>query len=478
MKIAQLTLLLFFMTLFRLGAQTYSGPLTITAGGTYTGNWESTDPNVPAIDIKTTQAVIIQDSRIRSKGIHINIKTTGSNVTVKNVCAVGVNPGIAGIAPGRFIYNYSPNNLLVENCYMESTGGIYVLQFSGTNPATQTIKIRKNQFKNIEGRASTGTGYRTDDTGYKRYQAVQFDKVQNLANAEISWNEVINEPFNSRSEDVINMYLSSGTAASNILIHDNYIYGSYPANPALGSFSGGGIITDGAPTTLAEATAYVKVYNNQVLATSNYGIAIASGHDNEMYNNKVVGSGYLADKTFIKAQNVGAYVWNLHASTFYSNNKMYNNVVGWNHINKNTGTIERNDSWFPDCMTGGCTGNTAIAGTLTAANEDQEYPIWKNKLSTNSVVIGSTVCGGVVTSAAEISRQSPFTFYPNPAANSVFIQGPIQDIKFVEVYNILGIKVKSLTAVSSVDISDLSSGSYFLVVNTAMGNVMKIVVKQ
>src|SRR5687767_9686775 len=31
----------------------YSGPLVITRGGTYRGNWESLDPDVPAVTVRT-----------------------------------------------------------------------------------------------------------------------------------------------------------------------------------------------------------------------------------------------------------------------------------------------------------------------------------------------------------------------------------------------------------------------------------------
>jgi hypothetical protein len=33
-------------------AVTFKGPIVITKGGTYTGNWRSLDPNTPAVSIK------------------------------------------------------------------------------------------------------------------------------------------------------------------------------------------------------------------------------------------------------------------------------------------------------------------------------------------------------------------------------------------------------------------------------------------
>ncbi|MCC9169186.1 hypothetical protein, partial [Pontibacter harenae] len=42
-----LTLLVYVFIPFHVFAQNYSGPLVITKGGTYTGNWESRDSEVP-----------------------------------------------------------------------------------------------------------------------------------------------------------------------------------------------------------------------------------------------------------------------------------------------------------------------------------------------------------------------------------------------------------------------------------------------
>ena len=76
-----------------------------------------------------------------------------------------------------------------------------------------------------------------EEDGYKLVQFVQLDEVQNVPGIEIAPNQVIDKPGKSRVEDNINIYLSGGTAASPILIHDNYIQGAYTINPAQGSYS-------------------------------------------------------------------------------------------------------------------------------------------------------------------------------------------------------------------------------------------------
>jgi len=47
---------------------TYSDPLTITQGGTYSGNWRSSDPNIPAVSVQTKDAVIIQHATVVNSG--------------------------------------------------------------------------------------------------------------------------------------------------------------------------------------------------------------------------------------------------------------------------------------------------------------------------------------------------------------------------------------------------------------------------
>jgi hypothetical protein len=37
----------------------YAGPIVITKGGTYSGNWQSLDWRTPAVRIRTSQPVII-----------------------------------------------------------------------------------------------------------------------------------------------------------------------------------------------------------------------------------------------------------------------------------------------------------------------------------------------------------------------------------------------------------------------------------
>ena len=385
----------------------YSGPIVITSGGTYSGHWQSNNPNVAAVTIRTTAPVIINHSNIQSKGDLIDTGVSGVNLTVENTSGYGLNPGVAGDSPGRFLDAESFNNIVVENNYLQSTAGIYLLSYQGNDTASNTVKILNNQVLNIDGRKSDGAGgwlnynERTPisggptQDGYNDAQFVQLGNLYSVPGIEIAWNQVINQPGNSRVEDNINIYDSSGTSSSPILIHDNYIQGAYTIKPWQGdtsdgtynydwTYSGGGILLgDGGTTTLSQASGYVQAYNNVVVSTTNYGIAIAAGHDEIFYNNIIISSGLLPDGQTIYGQNVGAYIWNGYQTpgSIFFNDSGYGNVVGWVQAGDTW-----NDWWASDAIS--WTNNTHFSGAITLATEGAQLASWQNELATSLLTIG------------------------------------------------------------------------------------------
>ncbi|THF67629.1 hypothetical protein E7T06_20230 [Deinococcus sp. Arct2-2] len=376
---------------------TFSGPITITQGGVYSGNWQSLNPDKPAVTIDTSEAVVIENSNIQSRGALIRSRYVKANLTVRNSRGVALNPGLAASyrrTPGYFVHLEEFQNVRIENNELIGTSGIYLNKYLGDPNKGHTIKVMRNKALNIDGRYSDGPNA-FSETGFYRVQFVQFNDVKNIPNAEIAWNQIVNEPGKSRVEENINMYVSSGTPNSPVLIHDNYIQGAYPTNPATDKYGGGGIMLgDGQSSSVTKASAYLRAYNNQIVSTSNQGIAIAAGHNNEAYNNRVISSGLLPDGRRIASQNVGIYVWDLHGdkarSTFF-NNVMYGNVVGWAQPVKSA--TAQNPFWFPNCdaearSNKSCKNNTALPGTITRAMEAQEFERWQAKLRASNVVIG------------------------------------------------------------------------------------------
>lgn len=366
---------------------TYQGPLVITKGGTYSGNYQSTNPSVPAISVRTSEPVIIQNANVRGPS-HL-ISGFNMNLTVRNTRAYGVNPNVSGLNTGRFILSEDTLNLIVENNYLEGTSGIYVHNFKGNRAGGQTIKIMRNKVKNIDGRKSNGSG--GYQTAFERVQFTQFNNIRDVPNVEIAWNEIINEPGKSGLEENINFYGSTGTSSSRLKIHNNFIKGAYNANPATDSgFGGGGIMLgDGNPTSLSTAGGYMDVFNNQIVSTSNQGIGIAGGHNHNVYNNRIVSSGLLPDGRKILAQNVGVYVWDQAGSAksgTWFNNSVRDNQIIWMRY-RSDGSSYTNNTWFASC-TSSCYNNSSLPGPATLATEQAEYDLWLSKLSSAGIKVG------------------------------------------------------------------------------------------
>lgn len=362
----------------------FEPPLVISSGGTYTGYWRSEHADVPAVRVATKEPVTIVRSVLEGRGELLASGVPGADVTIRDSTGRALYPGGSGRSPGRFVSAEGIGNLVVANNRLEGTAGIYVLGWEGNPAAGQTIKIVGNRARNIDGRRTDGAG------GFSQassdvVQFVQLDKVSGVPGMEIAWNEVTNKPTESLVEDNINIYLSGGTPASPLLIHDNYIQGAYPNRPTKDRYSGGGILLgDGDPDSGERSSAWIRAYNNQVVGTTNHGIAIAAGHDITFYDNRVVSSGRLRKGGLLAGQNVGLYIWNLYRLPDFTNNVAKDNVVGWYQ----PADGRRNDWWLPDCSQ--CANNRRLKGdaAITLKDEATELTTWRAKVADAGVRIG------------------------------------------------------------------------------------------
>jgi hypothetical protein len=379
----------------------WSGPLTITQGGTYSGNWKSTNPKTPAVSIATTEPVLIQNSYITGPNDLISDPVHGNNVTVKNVIGIGVNPNVKGQANGIFVDAQNPSLLDVENCYFENVEyGVWIRGYGGNYNGTQTVTIVNNRGRNIVGTQSDGNGGTLPgETNWSWAHAIQLSTMPSVPGITIAWNEIINYPYQSLVNENFSMYDAGGTSSSPAQTHDNYIQGAYPYNPVSDTFNGGGITTDGSGSdTVQSAAAFNNFYNNQVVGTVGMGIEIGSGHDNAAYNNRVVSSGLLPDGTHIPAQNVGLSLYdvygNIQNGSMYNNN-MYDNTSGWMcWALRCAWDGYRNDAYFPQNNGDYATNPSISANPITLQMEAAEYTTWQTKLSTNAVVVGPVVSSG------------------------------------------------------------------------------------
>jgi hypothetical protein len=377
-------------------AITYQPPIVIDKtyvsqhGSVISGNFQGTTSS-PAITVSAGTPVTIINSNVTGPGDLIY--GVGVDLTVINTTGVGTNPGQSGVQKGMFVHIEQAVNLLVENNTMSGVRfGVYVNRYVGNFTHAQNIQILNNIVNNVDARPSTGSGYAT--SGEYNGHAFQLNNVIGVPNVVIAWNQVINTPRQSQCSDLINIFESSGTSASHILIHDNYLQGAYPTNPGTDRYTGGGIITDGQTSdTLSNATGYVDAYNNQVVSTANYGISIAAGHDNNFYNNTVISSGYLSDGSFIPmtfSNGINNYNnYNQPSSVCFNNIAQLNNPVGLIANTLGTNAARRSDYYLPNQS-----GNTNVSfvpnnnSSPTIADEQAQFTLWQSKLAFHKMKVG------------------------------------------------------------------------------------------
>ncbi len=379
-----------------IGQVDWSGPIVITGAGTYSGNWESTDTRTPAVTVATTAPVVIENAHISSVAGLIKTSVAGANLTVRNSVGLAVNPAVKGQSNGVFLDASSPARLDVENNYVENAGGgVLVHGYSGNRDGQQTIVIRANRARNLNGLLSDGKDGYLPPVGSSRSisRFIELDEVQAVPGIEVGWNEVINYPGRSLVADNIAIKSSSGTPNQPIEIHDTYIQGAYPYTAAQADYAGGGIKTEGGPYDSAQqAPAFTSIHDNQVVGTVNYGIEFTAGHDNIAANNRVISSGLLADGTRIAAQHVGMANGDVNgANNSMYNNTMHDNLIGWACWTSSCSQSGyRKDQFFPASPQDYSTNSVLTPQPISPETENNEYQIWLNKTASGGIVVGPT----------------------------------------------------------------------------------------
>ena len=358
-------------------------PLVITKGGTYSGTWTSNDPAVPAVQIATREPVVLQNSVLSGRGDLIGLSVYTANVTVRNVTGTGLDPLVAGKQRGAFFRAYSVNSLVVENCTMSGTSfGILV----GYAPVT-TLKVLNNVASQLEDRTSDGHG------GFQTARPVlghfiQLAKMTAPNGAEIAWNQLKQVIGSGSTEDGINVYSSSGTASTPIVIHDNYLEGNSSA--ATTRYTGNGIITDGDATG---NTGYVLIRNNQVVHTAGGGVAIANGHDVTATGNSVVSCGQDSSGRYYTSGGSAVTLWNFYKNPNFYHNSITGTTGGMVVPNASGKPVISDASGITLDATNTITGNQftdpcMVAGIVTPAAEDTARTAWTARLKTNGVSVG------------------------------------------------------------------------------------------
>jgi hypothetical protein len=369
-----------------------SGPITITSGGTYSGNWTSTSPNTPAVTIRTDEPVTIRDSVISGRGTLIDLSgvKTGASVTIEDVTGTALDPGVAGVQRGAFLSATNVSSLAVRNCSI--SGASFGIKVAGTSPSS--LEISNNLASNLEDRASDGQGGLLDS----RPELGHFIILNNVSapeGAEISWNEAVQTIGQSSTEDVINIYNSQGSQGHPIWVHDNYMEGS--SSPVTsGHYTGTAMITDGAATNGTQPTAFVLFQANEVVATAGTGVGIAAGHDISATANRIVSCGVSSAGNWYAWGANAVVIWNYYQSSQFYNNTITGSVGGMVGPGTN-GVPKAFDIWGnpPDMLDPGTSvsGNDftdpcLVGGTVNLQAENNERAFWAAKTAAADELVG------------------------------------------------------------------------------------------
>src|ERR1035437_131446 len=371
-------------------------------GSTYTGSYTTSEP----ISWSGISNQTISKLQITNSSGHCISLSNCSNITIQ-YCKLGP-------AKNEGVYLSNCTNITIINCTFSTVeSGVYAATSSG-------ISFTYNDVQNVQGPFPKG-------------QMCQFDRVSGAGNS-ISYNVAENISGQSNPEDCISLYMSNGTAASPIQVNGNWIRGGGP------STSGGGIMTgDGGGS-------YITVQNNILVNPGQYGIAVASGTNINVSNNKIYGMA----QTFT---NVGLYVWNEYATPCSSITCMNNQV----NFYYKTGSV--NNTYMP----GNC-------GTIVGWSTNT-FPTTLNASILPSKIISRVSGTTTAIVAPTINLKTGFKVYPNPASDHITIESSSElNNGKVIVYNIKGqriIEQAILPGSMDIDTRALAKGVYLLKISGA-----------
>ena len=323
------------------------GPITISVGGTYSGNWLSTD-STPAVLITTADAVRIVNSTVSNLADGPLIEaphSAATNVTLDHIVATGGN--------GRFYEAENFKSITIRNCTIVRTSGISLV----APVPRSSVRIVKNRHTNIQHGPGAYPG-----------NFVQLVSVQD-ATVEVAWNEIVNQYDRSDPEDLISVYQSA-----HLRLHDNYFqHQSVPGN-AYNTSSQNGITIEsgsGKPASFDN-----EVWNNQIV--DGMAIGIYGGYDNHIHDNRVVQDGKLPN-----GKQMGNGYQGMWIAAWAPGNRAERNVVGY--VNRDG---KRLDFSFPGEPTL-YSQNRSIRGKVTSTTERAEWILWKKKLAVNRIRVGA-----------------------------------------------------------------------------------------
>lgn len=299
------------------------------------------------------------------------------NITIRNVtlrnCA---NSPDGEIAQKKIIDIVDSSNIriigsrLVDNASRSTSNHDLIRIHNSTG-----IKIYNNGIRNVASATGRGgddsgnrailiTGSKTSNVMIDRNSffspgrnAVQISRARRITDIRITRNRIEGRAaWNSDFEDMINLFSTTGTAESPIVIRGNYMRNGGP------SASGTAIILGDGRNQYG--TAYVNVVKNVIVDPGHVGINVAGGHHFVVRGNTIYGG---ADVGLWTA--TGLTVNHYRYTPVCRDHKIYGNRVFFrNQFSQHNGT---NDKWIP----GTCTNNVRIHSNRFG-DRTLSYSVW------------------------------------------------------------------------------------------------------
>jgi len=387
--------------------------LSFGQGSTYVGSYNTSAPIV----LSGISNLTISNLQIVNPNGECISLTNCSNITIQN-CKLG---------PSKMegIYLYNCTNVTITNCSMEKVRSGVLAEHSSR------ITFERNEVKNMNGPSPHG-------------QMIQLAYCSGGGHS-IRYNISENILGESYPEDIVNIYMSSGTADSPIIISNNWIRGGGPSS------SGGGIMIGD------NGGSYTFVENNILVDPGQYGIAIAGGHHNTIKNNKVYGK----QQSFT---NVGVYAWEQYGLP------CHDLTISNNEVNYKSKSGSLNNWWFAD--------NVGIIG---GASTNVYNP------NLNASILPTTIIGRakqVVTEVTPTPTEENYNIYSSPAfGHSIFVTSKTPNNDKIAIYNLNGQKIieqSTNDTRTEINTNSMASGVYIVKIsnNEKTIEVKKIIINK
>jgi hypothetical protein len=315
----------------------YQGPVTISQGGTYTGNYRSTDPGTPAVKVTTSEPVTLQGCVISFMGDGVSAMygtydgnlghALGVNVTVRD-CRFLAQPITGTLNEARIAIRVGePIHVDIQHNYLESCAGVQVRgRYRGNGTTAQTIRIKHNRAVNIDVRKSAD-GYSRQLWNYINLGSLQVE----VPHVEVGWNHCHNHMGKHDVEDVFSLSNCRGTDASPMKVHDNCLRGAsywhYQKHGEAGYsnayYSGGGIMVESPGASTSNCAKNINVTDNYVFDSNNYSFGCASGI-NIHYDRNTTASKAMADaEDFVQGRDTSQGEFTGNSSNTYFDDQYY-----------------------------------------------------------------------------------------------------------------------------------------------------------